>query len=220
MGYKIVDTAVTMMVGPCIDDSDFKTLEEAIAYDAAGMDVSLIVEKTDGTTAVTSITLTTGGVNDWTHIDGGYYEVELTDTQNIEEGVGYIRGACTGVLPFESAHYDVVPANVYDSFVKGTDKLEVDTTLIDGATATTVINDEVVDVMKTDTTAEMGVGAPPATPTFEEMLAYVYFRLRNKCTTTATLDSMWANDGTTELIRATIGDDGTTFTKEEYVSGV
>ena len=132
MSYKPVDVAITMVVGPCIDDTDFKTLEEAIAHNAAGMDVSLIVEKTDGTTGVTAINLTTGGTSDWTHKDGGYYEIEVTAAQNAEEGVGYIRGVCTGVLPFESAHYNIVKANVYDSWVKGTDVLQADITQLGG----------------------------------------------------------------------------------------
>ena len=132
MTYKPVDTAITMVVGPCIDDTDFKSLEEAIAYNAAGMDVSLIVEKTDGTTAVTAITLTTAGTSDWTHKDGGYYEIEVTAAQNVEEGVGYIRGVATGILPFESAHYNIVKANVYDSLIKGTDVLQADVTQLGG----------------------------------------------------------------------------------------
>lgn len=132
MSYKPVDTAIVMVVGPCIDGGDFKTLEETISYNAAGMDISLVVEKTDGTTTVTAITLTTGGTSDWTHKDGGYYEVEVTAAQNAEEGIAYVRGVCTGVLPFESAHYNVVKANVYDSWVKGTDSLQVDTTSISG----------------------------------------------------------------------------------------
>ena len=132
VGQKPVDTAIVMIVGPLIDDSDFKTLEESIAYDAAGMDVSLIIEKTDGTSTVTAITLTTGGTSDFSHKDGGYYEVEITAAQNAEEGIAYVRGVCTGVLPFESAHYNIVTANVYDSLIKGTDNLEVDATAISG----------------------------------------------------------------------------------------
>ena len=133
MTFKPVDSAIVMVVGPCIDDIDFKTLEEAISYDAAGMDVSLMVEKTNGTTAVTVITLTTGGASDWTHKDGGYYEIEVTAAQNVEEGVAYIRGICTGVLPFESPRYNIVKANVYDSLIKGTDNLQTDVTQLAGA---------------------------------------------------------------------------------------
>ena len=132
MTFKPVDTAIIMVVGPIINDSDFKSLEEAIAYNAAGMDVSLIVEKTDGTTSVTVITLTTGGTSDWTHADGGYYEIEVTAAQNAEEGIAYIRGICTGVLPFESPRYSIVKANVYDSLIKGTDILQTDVTQLAG----------------------------------------------------------------------------------------
>jgi len=81
------------------------------------------------------------------------------------------------------------------------------------------VNAEVVDVMTIDTTAEMSQGAPPATPTIVIMLAYLYFRLRNKCTTTALEDAMWDNAGTIKLIKSTVSDDGTTLTKAEYVSG-
>lgn len=132
MAKKPVDTAIVMVVGPCIDDTDFKSLEESIAYDAAGMDISLIVEKADNTSAVTAITLTSGGANDWTHKDGGYYEVEITSAQNTEEGIAFVRGVCTGVLPFESFRYEITPANIYDAFVKGTDYLKVDALQISG----------------------------------------------------------------------------------------
>lgn len=104
--------------------------------------------------------------------------------------------------------------------MRGTDG--ANTTVPDAAgTAPTPaeINAEMVDVMKTDTTAEPSQGAPPATPTFEDMIAYIYFRLRNKTTTTSSEDAMWDNAGTTKLIKATISDNGTTFEKSEYVSG-
>lgn len=83
----------------------------------------------------------------------------------------------------------------------------------------TEINNQVVDVIRTDTTSEMSQGAPPATPTFEEMLAYPYFQMRNKQETTASEDAIYDNAGTTKLFKSTISDDGTTFTKQEYGSG-
>ena len=262
MTYKPVDTAIIMVVGPVIDNTDFKTLEEEIAYNAAGMDVSLIVEKTDGTSTVTAITLTSGGTSDWTHKDGGYYEIEITAAQNAEEGIAYVRGVCTGVLPFESPRYDIVKANIYDSLVKGTDLIQTDLTQIGGtaqsaldlkdfadtgydpatskvqgvvlcdttttntdittgvqlsAQGKTDVNAEVVDVIRTDVSSEPGVGAPTVTPTLEEMIKYLYFRLRNKTTTTSNEDAMY-NDAGTKIMKATISDNGTTFTKEEYIS--
>ena len=82
------------------------------------------------------------------------------------------------------------------------------------------INDEMVDVMTVDTTAEPTQGAPPETPTFQEIWAYIYFRMRNKCETTSTEDAVFNNAGTTKLFKATISDNGTTFSKAEYESGV
>jgi hypothetical protein len=89
-----------------------------------------------------------------------------------------------------------------------------------GDDALAQINTEVVDVLKTDTIAEPAQGAPPATPTFEEALMYVYFKLRNKSETTATEDALYDDAGTTKLMKAAVSDNGTTFTKAEYVSGV
>jgi len=87
------------------------------------------------------------------------------------------------------------------------------------ATMKTSVNDQVVDVIRTDTTSEMSQGAPPATPTIEEMMAYVYFKMRNKQETTASEDAIYDNAGTTKLFKTTISDNGTTFTKQEYGSG-
>jgi len=83
----------------------------------------------------------------------------------------------------------------------------------------TEVNDQVVDVVKTDTTSEMSQAAPPETPTVEEMLAYIYFRLRNKNVETATEHAVYDNAGTTKLFKATMSDSAGEFTKEEYVSG-
>jgi hypothetical protein len=44
--------------------------------------------------------------------------------------------------------------------------------------------------------------------------------LRNKGLTTATEDAMYDNAGTTKLMKATLSDNGTTFEKSEYISGV
>jgi len=87
------------------------------------------------------------------------------------------------------------------------------------ATMKTSVNTEVVDVIRTDTTSEISQGAPPATPTFEEMVAYLYFKMRNKQETTASEDAIYDNAGTTKLFKSTISDNGTTFTKQEYGSG-
>jgi hypothetical protein len=81
------------------------------------------------------------------------------------------------------------------------------------------VNSEVSDVLKTDTVAEMAQGAPPLAPTMEEILNYLYRKLRNKEETIANLSTTFADNGTTELFKSTLADNGTTFTKSEAVTG-
>lgn len=81
------------------------------------------------------------------------------------------------------------------------------------------VNMEIVDVLKIDITEEMAQGDPPTTPTFEDMISHIYFRMINKCETTSTEDSVFDAGGTVKLFKATIGDDGITFSKSKYVSG-
>ena len=126
-----VDTAIVVEVGPLVDDTDFKSLETAIAYDAAGMAVDAI--QNDGSSLTkTDITLTSGGANDWTHKGSGVYELELTAAQNDTEGTLRVVGVCDSVLPFESPVYTVVPQAVYNALVAGTDDLEVDAVAVGG----------------------------------------------------------------------------------------
>lgn len=81
------------------------------------------------------------------------------------------------------------------------------------------VNTEVADVITTDTSTEPAQGAPPATPTLEEMIKYLYFKMRNKTETTSAEDAMYDNAGSTKVMKAAISDNGTTFTKEEYGTG-
>jgi hypothetical protein len=67
--------------------------------------------------------------------------------------------------------------------------------------------------------AEMAQGAPPATPTIVEAINYLYRRFRNKNTTTTTVHSVFNDAESQVLFKETHSDDGTTFTKGEYVSG-
>ena len=123
MAYKPVDTDIKVVVGPCIDDTDFKTREMGIAPDAKGMDLSVIFETHDGEIITTSINPTVDGAHKWSHRGQGYYQLELPgiggDYNNVESGVLRVVGYCEGVLPFSSVSYDVVPQKIYNSFVKG-----------------------------------------------------------------------------------------------------
>ena len=82
------------------------------------------------------------------------------------------------------------------------------------------IKAELVDCLNTDTYAEPGQGAPPATPTIRQMIHYVYKAWRNRNTTDATNGHrVYADDGTTVDHEASVSDDGTTFDRGEFGSG-
>ena len=81
------------------------------------------------------------------------------------------------------------------------------------------VNTEVSDVLKTDTVALPGQEAPPLTPTFEEMISWLYKVLRNRKDQTATLWQLYADDESTVDAKATVSSDGTTAVKQEIESG-
>jgi hypothetical protein len=77
------------------------------------------------------------------------------------------------------------------------------------------VNAQVVDVLKTDTVAELA-GVPSATPTLEDAIMWMYMMSRNLRTTTATVDTV-TNDAGTGIATSAVSDDATTFTRAEYV---
>jgi len=81
------------------------------------------------------------------------------------------------------------------------------------------VNAEVVDALATDTYAEPGQGTPAATASLAAKLGYLYKMLRNKKTTTATALNLFNDDASTVDQKATLSDDGTTFTQTELETG-
>lgn len=81
------------------------------------------------------------------------------------------------------------------------------------------IKDQVVDALNTDTYAEPGQGAPPATASIVAKIGYLYKAWRNKKTQTSSDFTLYADDGTTADQQATVSDDGTTTTIGEMGTG-
>ena len=106
--YLDVDAAVTVPVNllPLTDDTDFKSIEEAFAYNAAGMDLNWNFVTSAGVITQTNVTPTTAGLHDWTHVGNGMYKIEIPASggtiNNDTEGYGWFSGVCTGVLPWVS----------------------------------------------------------------------------------------------------------------------
>lgn len=78
---------------------------------------------------------------------------------------------------------------------------------------------EVSDALRVDTVTLPGQVAPPLTPTFEEMVSWLYKVLRNRKDQTSTLWQLYADNETTVDAKATVSDASSTATKQEIVSG-
>ena len=129
-----VDTAVTVPVNVCplLDDTDFKTRETAVAYNAAGLDLVWNFVTPAGVQTQTAVTPTnTGGSYDWVNVGDGMYNIEIpasggASINNDTEGYGWFSGVATGVLPWVGPIIEFVPAHVVNGLVTGSDKLQVD----------------------------------------------------------------------------------------------
>lgn len=85
--------------------------------------------------------------------------------------------------------------------------------------STSQVNAEVVDALATDTYAEPGQEAPAATTTLANKINYLYKAFRNKITQSSTEYKLYADDTTTVDQKATVSDDGSTFTRGEIGTG-
>ncbi len=77
------------------------------------------------------------------------------------------------------------------------------------------VNAEVVDALATDTYAEPS-SVPAATASLKDKINFIHAALRNKRLTTATTDTIRNDADSAAIGAATLGDDGTTFTRGEY----
>ena len=132
MIYLKQSTAVDVMLGPFIDDTDGKTTEEALTLAQADLQLSK-----NGGAAAQKNDATAG-----THRYGGNYMIDLntTDTNTL----GHMRIMCkeSGALPV-IADFMIVTANWYDTMFS-TDQLDVNVTNVAGTAQTA--NDNGADI--------------------------------------------------------------------------
>jgi len=97
---------------PLLSDSDFKTRQTAVAYNAAGMDLVWNFVTALGAFTQTAIVPTTAGVHDWVNKGDGLYSLEMPKTggtvNNTSVGVGWFSGLVTGVLPWAGPQIEFV----------------------------------------------------------------------------------------------------------------
>lgn len=126
-------TAATVVLGPFVDSTDGVTAETALTIAQADIRLS----KNGGAFAQTN---NAAGA---THMENGYYSVPLDTTDTGTLGRLTVAVSESGALPVWR-EFQVVPANVYDSLVLGTDALQVDTVQVSGTVQTA--NDVGADV--------------------------------------------------------------------------
>lgn len=140
----IVDTAlseVPVNKVPLIDDTDFKTIETSVAYNASGMALKWNFVTTGGSMTQTAVTPTTGGDYDWASQGNGIYSIEIpasggASINNDTEGFGWFTGVADGVLPWAGPIIQFSPANVVNSVVNGSDLLDVNASQLGGTSQT------------------------------------------------------------------------------------
>ncbi len=138
-----VDTAlaeVPVNLLPLLDDTDFKSIENAVAYNATGLALYWHFVTTAGAYTVTAVTPTTGGDYDWTDQgDAGIYTIEMpasggASINNDTEGFGWFTGKATGVLPWRGPVIGFRAAALNNSLIDGA-TIDVNVTAVSGDTA-------------------------------------------------------------------------------------
>src|SRR5574343_356184 len=128
---------VPVNIMPLLDATDFKSREESVAYNAAGLELIWHFTTTAGATTATVVTPTTGGNYDWAHQDGGMYTIEIpasggASANNDTEGFGWFTGNAAGVLPWRGPVIGFRAAGLHNALIDGGDTLDVNVTDISG----------------------------------------------------------------------------------------
>lgn len=178
--------------------------------------------------------------NDIVRVGGALHYVELDNTEAASGAAGDVIAcyvpADTGRLESTHGFYEITADDVSAAAITD-DSIadEVQTRTIAGVTLVTTttnltnaptsgdltatmkasVKAEVVDVIRTDTVAEL-TGVPAANAALSAKINWLFMKARNLITQTATSQIVKADDGTTTVATSTVSDDGTTATRGEF----
>lgn len=129
---------VPVNVCPLIDDTDFKTRKTSVAYNASGLSLTWNFLDTQGNYTQTAVTPAASGNYNWIHQGGGMYSIAIpasggASINNNAAGMGWFTGIATGVLPWAGPRMTFRAANINNSLITGTAKLQVDLNQIAGS---------------------------------------------------------------------------------------
>ena len=134
MRFLRTNTAVRLTVGPFMDKTDGVTPETSLTVTSCKL--TLMVDDGNVPTLVLDAAATgSGGNNDMVHVtndDAGFYDLELTaaNLNYLGRAMLSITDATTHCPVFHE--FMILPAMVYDSLVLGTDVLQADVTQLAG----------------------------------------------------------------------------------------
>lgn len=145
------NTGVLVLVGPLVDRTDGVTIVSGVTLSTCSA-ASIMKHNA---TASTTVSMRT-----FTHIQQGVYTLSLatSDTDTLGQLTLYISAPNT-VRPFRE-DYMVVPANVFDSLISGSDYLDANVAQFDGNSATAFLTS--TTALKADVTRLNGVAASGA----------------------------------------------------------
>lgn len=170
MNYLRQSTSATINIGPFVDSLDGDTPETSLVISASEVRLSKNgasnVAKNESTSAA--------------HDENGYYIVTLDSTDTANAGALRISVDKTEALPVWE-DFTVLPTNVYDSLIAGTDTL--DSVMVSATSAATS------DIF----------GTTIDTKTFEEILEILLAMASGKITRSGTLFTFYKQDNTTAL---------------------
>ena len=176
MNYLRQSTITTKQFGPFLDEDDGKTTEEALTITSTDVWLS----KNGAAYANPNDT------NAAAHDRAGWYRKQLNATDTGSLGTLLVSIHEAGALPVWR-EFMVIPANVYDSLIAGTDSLEVDT---EAAWAIQIPD---------------SVPAKGTRPTREQAVYMINQYLMERGTSGITL-TVYKVNGTTELMTFTLDD--------------
>lgn len=153
-----------------------------------------------------------------TNLDAAITTRSSLTTGNVETAVGTALNTAIPGSPTSDSTYERI--KTMDDAYTAARAVKIDN--LDAAVTTRAtpaqVNTEVLDVLNTDTFAEPGAGAPPASTTIVAMVHWLFSGWRNKQTSTSSLRTLYADDGSTPVTKSTISDNGTTLTRDEWVA--
>ena len=143
----IMDVNVALAQGPVnlvpmVDDTDFKTIETAVANNAAGMDLVWNFVTTAGAYTQTAVVPASSGNYLWTNKGDGMYALQIpasggASINNNAAGFGWFTGRADGVLPWRGPVIQFRSAALNDQLVDGSATLAVNVTQWSGANVAT-----------------------------------------------------------------------------------